>query len=103
MDSELPYATPRTFTDPADCYFYHTLEVPGYGLFEGEWDLREGVEAYLGGVDFRGRRVLEIGKWLASVNTPPVPVSLAPRGGKRAVPRVQGGYVPVTAGGADVA
>ena len=30
MDSDLPYATSRTVTDPADCYFYHTLEVPGY-------------------------------------------------------------------------
>jgi pimeloyl-ACP methyl ester carboxylesterase len=45
------------------------------------------------------RRVLEIGKWLALGNTPPVPVSLAPRGGTRAVPPVRGGYVPVTAGG----
>lgn len=45
------------------------------------------------------RRVLEIGKWLALGNTSPVPVSLSPRGGARAVPKVQGGYVPVTAGG----
>src|SRR5262249_47083940 len=61
MDSETPYASPRTVTDLADCYFYHTLELPGYGLVEGEWDLRAGAEAYLGGVDFRGRRVLEVG------------------------------------------
>jgi pimeloyl-ACP methyl ester carboxylesterase len=46
------------------------------------------------------RRVLEIGKWLALGNAAlPVPVTLAPQGGKRAVPQVQGGYVPVTAGG----
>jgi pimeloyl-ACP methyl ester carboxylesterase len=45
------------------------------------------------------RRVLEIGKWLALGNALPVPVSLAPREGPRAMPRVQGGYVPVTAGG----
>ncbi len=45
------------------------------------------------------RRVLEIGKWLALGNTSPVPVTLNPRGGKRAVPKVQGGYVPVTVGG----
>jgi pimeloyl-ACP methyl ester carboxylesterase len=45
------------------------------------------------------RRVLEIGKWLALGNTPPVPLSLAPRGGPRAAPNVQGGYVPVTVGG----
>jgi pimeloyl-ACP methyl ester carboxylesterase len=46
------------------------------------------------------RRVLEIGKWLALGHTLPVPVTLAPRQGPRAVPKVQGGYVPVTAGGA---
>jgi len=45
------------------------------------------------------RRVLEIGKWLALGNAVPVPLSLAPRGGPRAVPKVQGGYVPVMVGG----
>ena len=45
------------------------------------------------------RRVLEIGKWLALGNAAPAPVTLNPRGGKRAVPKVQGGYVPVTVGG----
>jgi pimeloyl-ACP methyl ester carboxylesterase len=45
------------------------------------------------------RRVLEIGKWLALGNAAPVPLHLAPRSGPRAVPEVQGAYVPVTAGG----
>jgi pimeloyl-ACP methyl ester carboxylesterase len=45
------------------------------------------------------RRVLEIGKWLALGNAAPAPVSLAPRGGDRAVPSVTGGYLPVTVGG----
>ena len=45
------------------------------------------------------RRVLEIGKWLALGRALPVPVSLAPRTGPRAVPKVQGGYVPVSVGG----
>ena len=45
------------------------------------------------------RRVLEIGKWLALGTAAPAPVSLAPRGGQRAVPAVTGGYVPVTVGG----
>ncbi len=56
-----PYAAPRTVTDLANCYFYHTMDVPGHGLVSGEWDLRAGVDAYLGGVDLHGRRVLEIG------------------------------------------
>ena len=55
------YSPPRTVTDLNDCYFYHTMEIPGYGLVEGEWDLREGIRAYLGNVDLRGKRVLEMG------------------------------------------
>jgi pimeloyl-ACP methyl ester carboxylesterase len=45
------------------------------------------------------RRVLEIGKWLALGEVPPVPVSLQPRGGPRAVPAVTGAYVPVSVRG----
>ncbi|WP_428489383.1 alpha/beta fold hydrolase [Rhodopila sp.] len=45
------------------------------------------------------RRVLEIGKWLALGNQPPVPVNLAPRQGPRPAPKPQGGYVPVSASG----
>jgi hypothetical protein len=55
------YATPRIVTDPADCYFYHTVELPGLGVFTGEWDLRRGIRDYLGGVELAGKRVLEIG------------------------------------------
>jgi pimeloyl-ACP methyl ester carboxylesterase len=46
------------------------------------------------------RRVLDIGKWLGMGNTTPAPATLAPRGGKRPVPAVTGGYVPVTVQGA---
>lgn len=56
-----PYAPPRVVTDLADCYFYHTMDIPGYGQVNGEWDLRPGIRAYLGQVDVRGKRVLEIG------------------------------------------
>lgn len=55
------YATPYDVTDPLECYFYHTMEIPGLGLVEGQWDLRDGVDAYTGGVDYKGKRVLEIG------------------------------------------
>jgi hypothetical protein len=44
-----------------DCYFYHTMDVPGVGLVTGEWDLRNGVDAYLGHESMAGRRVLELG------------------------------------------
>src|SRR5437660_12031375 len=38
------------------------MELPGYGVMEGrDWDLRGGVDEYLGKVAFAGQRVLEIG------------------------------------------
>jgi len=55
------YASPRVLTDLSDCYFYHTMDIPGFGHVDGEWDLREGIDAYLGSVDVRGKRVLEMG------------------------------------------
>lgn len=56
-----PYAPPRVVTDPAECVWYHTMHIPGVGVVEGEWDLRDGVDEYLGGVPLEGRRVLEVG------------------------------------------
>lgn len=55
------YAKPRSISDLSQCAFYHTMEIPGYGLVEAQWDLRPGIREYTGGIDFRGRRVLEIG------------------------------------------
>jgi len=52
---------PRPVAGLDDCLFYHTMEVPGYGLVEGFWDLRGGEAEYLGGAQLAGRRVLEIG------------------------------------------
>jgi SAM-dependent methyltransferase len=57
----MPYAMPQTVTDLVHCQFYHTIEIPGYGVVKGEWDLR-GLEAtYLGGIGLKDKRVLEIG------------------------------------------
>jgi 2-polyprenyl-3-methyl-5-hydroxy-6-metoxy-1,4-benzoquinol methylase len=55
------FATPKIDVSLADCYFYHVMEVPGIGLVGDEWDLRQGVDSYLGNLDFFGARVLEIG------------------------------------------
>lgn len=60
-DATRLYAAPREVDDPAECSFYHTMDVPGLGLMEGPWDLRPGVDAYLGRVDVSGKRVLELG------------------------------------------
>src|SRR5947207_933243 len=41
MSNEKIFATPRKVEDVADCYFYHTMELPGHGLIEGrDWDFR---------------------------------------------------------------
>jgi hypothetical protein len=37
------------------------MELPGYGRVEGQWDLRGGLNSYLGGVSLRDKRVLELG------------------------------------------
>src|SRR5688500_17446393 len=55
------YAEPRLVASLEECVFYHTMDIPGWGSVKGQWDLRDGVEEYLGGVEFKGRRVLEIG------------------------------------------
>jgi len=56
-----PYAPWRDVRATSDCVFYHTMDLPGFGLMEGQWDLREGVEDYCGNVDVAGKRVLEVG------------------------------------------
>ena len=44
----------------AECNFYHTVDLAG-GTVRGQWDLRGQADAYLGRLDFAGKRVLEIG------------------------------------------
>jgi hypothetical protein len=56
-----PFAAPRRVDDVAECEFYHAMDVPGHGTLVGQWDLRQGVDAYLGRFDFRGKRVLDVG------------------------------------------
>jgi len=59
---ELPiYAEPRAISSLEECYFYHTMDIPGYGSVEGQWDLRGNEDRYTGGLNFKGRRVLEVG------------------------------------------
>lgn len=62
MSNKNIFATPLEITDINACDFYHTMDIPGYGVVEGEWDLRKGINKYLGGLNFRGKRVLDVGK-----------------------------------------
>jgi len=56
------YADPPSQRPRLDeCLFYHSIELPGVGLQHGQWDLRPGIDAYLGGLDYRDLSVLEVG------------------------------------------
>lgn len=55
------YAQPRRGIRLEDCSFYHSMDLPGVGEVQGLWNLRPGVEDYLGRIAFDGQRVLEIG------------------------------------------
>ena len=45
-----------------DCLFYHVQEIPGMSEpTKGSFDLRKGVNDYLGNVDFKNKTVLELG------------------------------------------
>jgi hypothetical protein len=55
------FAPPRDVVNLADCLFYHTVDLPGYGTIPGFWDIRGNESRYLGDQTFTGKRVLEIG------------------------------------------
>jgi hypothetical protein len=61
MNQPSVYATPRDISGPEECVFYHTMDLPGFGVMKGSWDLRGRGDVYLGHVQFRGRRVLDVG------------------------------------------
>jgi hypothetical protein len=56
-----PYAQPQDVTSAHECLFYHTMDIPGFGTVKGYWDLRPNVRKYLGEVDLKNTRVLELG------------------------------------------
>ena len=52
---------PLRVGDPRECYFYHTIELPGLGVQDGGWDLRGRFSDYIGRVDLTEKRVLDVG------------------------------------------
>lgn len=59
---EKPGFQPPRFIDSFDdCYFYHGMDLPGYGFRWGEWDLRSDIGHYLGDEQFQGKRVVDVG------------------------------------------
>jgi len=61
LENKNIYAESKLIINKNECYFYHTMDIPGYGVTEGEWDLRGRENKYLGGFNFKGKRVLEVG------------------------------------------
>src|SRR5712664_210783 len=52
---------PRFIDRLEDCFFYHAMELPGFGLIPAHWDLRGRFDDYIGGVSVAGKSVLDIG------------------------------------------
>jgi hypothetical protein len=59
--SDALYAEPIPVRSPAECQFYHAMDLPQSGVQEGRWDLRGRFDEYTGGVNFAGKTVLDIG------------------------------------------
>lgn len=61
IDRSSLLARPRFVDRLEDCFFYHAMELPGFGLVPAHWDLRGRFDDYVGGVDVAGKSVLDIG------------------------------------------
>ena len=60
-ESKSVFVEPRYVRDLDGCFFYHTMELPGFGEVKGQWDLRGRFDEYIGGVEVAGKSVLDIG------------------------------------------
>ena len=54
-------APPRYIDRLEDCFFYHAMELPGFGLVPAHWDLRGRFDDYVGGVNVVGKSILDVG------------------------------------------
>jgi SAM-dependent methyltransferase len=44
-----------------DCAWYHSMDLPGIGPVQGQWDLRGQFDNYTGHIDLAGKTVLDVG------------------------------------------
>jgi hypothetical protein len=61
IDYSLFVEPPEDVVPFEQCVWYHKMDLPGIGETPGLWDLRKGMDEYLGGVTVNGERVMEIG------------------------------------------
>jgi SAM-dependent methyltransferase len=57
----VPFQWPRLVERVEDCDFYHAIDLPGFGLQKGRWDLRKAPEEYFGKQSVKGKTVLDVG------------------------------------------
>jgi SAM-dependent methyltransferase len=57
----ITFAEPRHVEGLSDCFFYHTVTLPGFGEVRGHWDLRGRFNDYIGNVNVNGKSVIDIG------------------------------------------
>jgi SAM-dependent methyltransferase len=55
------FERPRFVERLEDCFFYHVMDLPGFGTVPAHWDLRGRFDEYVGGVDVAGKSVLDVG------------------------------------------
>jgi hypothetical protein len=56
IDRSLLLERPRYVDRLEDCFFYHAMELPGFGLVRAHWDLRGRFDDYVGGLAVAGSR-----------------------------------------------
>jgi SAM-dependent methyltransferase len=61
IENTFSMVTPRHVDSPAGCFFYHTMDLPGFGEVRGHWDLRGRFNEYIGGVNLAGKSVIDVG------------------------------------------
>jgi hypothetical protein len=55
------YAAAQDVRSLEDCWWYHSMDLPGFGTVTGQWDLRGRFDEYVGHVPLSGRTVLDVG------------------------------------------
>lgn len=54
-------ANPRFVERLDQCFFYHTMELPEFGVIHGHWDLRGRFADYVADVEVQGKSIIDIG------------------------------------------
>lgn len=61
LERDSLFERPRFVDRLEDCFFYHAMDLPGFGLVPAHWDLRGRFDDYVGGVAVAGKSVLDVG------------------------------------------